>query len=387
MLLICVYRLQEISFSFFIDELSDLFETYIVLYESCIIAGDFNVHVDETHDPSCTKFHELLDLFDLTQHIHEATHIMGHTLDLVISRVDDPLVDSVVVTQHDLSHHFLVNFEINIKPQSVNNKTITFRNIKKINSQQLRSDITASYATIPENLNFADTVTNYNKVMLDIIDKHAPVRSKTVKVVPRAPWFDTEYATLRRLRRKAEKKYKRTGNEEDKLLFHDLRKQTTTLAMHKKQSYISGKLMAGNRSLYSVVDELLDNGKEVVLPTAVSDLELANNFRHYFSDKVNKIRASITPSSSTKIRSGPPPTNVTPLAIFKPATLDEIKSIVMSYTIKCSPEDPIPACILKQNVDIFIPYWLDIVNLSLQMGTIDALKSAVIFTLIKEMGS
>ena len=80
-------------------------------------------------------------------------------------------------------------------------------------------------------------VTNYNKVMLSIIDKHAPVRSKMVKVVPRAPWFDTEYATLRRHRRKAEKKYRRTGHEVDKQLFQDLRNQTTSLAMHKKQSY------------------------------------------------------------------------------------------------------------------------------------------------------
>ena len=146
MLLICVYRLQEIPFSLFSDELSDLFETYVVLYESYIIAGDFNIHVDETCDPSCTKFHELLDLFAFTQHVHEATHIMGHTFDLVKSRVDDPLVKSVVVTQHNLSHHFLVNFEIIIKPQSVNIKTINFRNIKKIDSQQLCRDITANYA-------------------------------------------------------------------------------------------------------------------------------------------------------------------------------------------------------------------------------------------------
>ena len=183
--------------------------------------------------------------------------------------------------------------------------------------------------------------------MLGIIDKHAPVRSKTVKVVPRAPWFDTEYATLRRHRRKAEKKYRRTGHEVDKQLFQDLRKLTTLLAMDKKQSYVSRKLMAGNRSLYSVVDELLDNGKEVILPTTVSDVELANKFRQYFGDKVNKIRTSITPSTTTKVWLGSPPTNVTPLAVFEPATLDEIKTIVMFYTIKCSPEDPIPACILE----------------------------------------
>ena len=69
------------------------------------------------------------------------------------------------------------------------------------------------------------------------------------------------------------------------------------------------------------------------------------------------------------------------------ATADELKQIVMTYGIKCSPDDPVPAFLLKENVDVFIPYWLEIVNLSLQVGSMDCLKSAVIIPLIKELGA
>ena len=59
----------------------------------------------------------------------------------------------------------------------------------------------------------------------------------------------------------------------------------------------------------------------------------------------------------------------------------------MSIGIKCSPVDPIPASLLKDNCDIFIPYWLEIVNLSLEVGSMDCLKEAIIVPLIKGLNS
>ena len=130
---------------------------------------------------------------------------------------------------------------------------------------------------------------------------------------------------------------------------------------------------------------MLDSNHEVALPSSSSDEILANDFRKYFSEKVNKIRASITTSDTSTSYNRIPSTAV--LYQFKPATQKEIKTIVTSFKIKCSPEDPIPAHLLKENIDTFIPYWLDIVNLSLELGRMVCLKSAVILPLIKELGT
>ena len=46
---------------------------------------------------------------------------------------------------------------------------------------------------------------------------------------PNAPWFDSEYKILRRKRRKAEKKYKKTKALVDKAAFIKLRKETKDL--------------------------------------------------------------------------------------------------------------------------------------------------------------
>ena len=54
---------------------------------------------------------------------------------------------------------------------------------------------------------------------------------------------------------------------------------------------------------------------------------------------------------------------------FRPATEDEIREIVADYGTKCSPEDPVPASLLKKlDLDVFIPIWTKLVNLLLEEG-------------------
>ena len=82
------------------------------------------------------------------------------------------------------------------------------------------------------------------------------------------------------------KKYKRSGKEEDRKLYCTLRKQTVQTSFNKKKTFVANKLKEGNscKSLYSVVNRLIDNKKEAVLPKCTSDKELANRFQAYFKE-------------------------------------------------------------------------------------------------------
>ena len=141
-----------------------------------------------------------------------------------------------------------------------------------------------------------------------------------------------------------------------------------------------------SKELYRVVNKLLDNTKEVVLPKSSTDVDLANDFSKYFSEKVRKIRESIKPSA-TSFAGTPFPKGAPQLSEFAPSTDEEIRKIISSHGVKCSPEDPVPVLLLKNNIEIFIPYWREIVNLSLEVGSMVSLKSAVIFPLIKELSA
>ena len=122
----------------------------------------------------------------------------------------------------------------------------------------------------------------------------------------------------------------------------------------------------------------------MVLPREESDKDLANNFSTFFREKIEKIRASFGPVSEKKSAECP---HITKLSVFEPATLEEIISISKSHSIKCSPEDPVPSPLLSSNIETFAPFWLEIVNMSLEFGSMVNLKSAVVIPLIKELSS
>ena len=85
MLLQCVYRpgSQAVTAQFF-DELTSVLEQFSVQRRPFLIffliCGDLNIHIDD-NDMYATRLNELLQTFDLVQHVREPTHAAGHILD------------------------------------------------------------------------------------------------------------------------------------------------------------------------------------------------------------------------------------------------------------------------------------------------------------------
>ena len=380
--LISIYRLQYESITTFMTEFTELLNLHVICNKyNFVIAGDINIHV-ETEKTYANQFKNILSLYDLKQHVTEATHIKGHTIDVVITPNIDSYVQDLNITQLDLSHHSLIDFNLKTETKTKSEKTISFRSFKNIDTPQFRSEVQEKLIDLPQTNNIQSRVKSYNATLTELVEKHAPVKTKVIKVVNEAPWFDVEYSNLRKLRRNAEKKYHKTHLEEDRMSYINLRKQTINLSFEKKKMYISNKLKNSNSSkaLYTIVNELIDKKKQIVLPTNKSDEVLANKFQIFFIEKIEKIRSSFKPTTE-KVVEYKHNENINLLSNFEPTTADEIKEIITSFGVKCSPEDPVPAELLSSNVDIFIPFWLEIVNLSLEMGSMDGLKSAVVLPL------
>ena len=65
--------------------------------EQILIAGDFTIHVDDIKNVDAVTFLDVLESFLLQQ------HVLGHTLDLVISRYSElkaPPVTDFFVSDH-----------------------------------------------------------------------------------------------------------------------------------------------------------------------------------------------------------------------------------------------------------------------------------------------
>ena len=104
-----VYRPRDDNRDLFTKEIGDLLCFLSSLTIPFIILGDFNIKVNV---PSAftTSFLNLLDMFNLIQHVSSPTHRLGNTLDLIIS--SSPIDSlSVLDLSSAISDHFLLQFK------------------------------------------------------------------------------------------------------------------------------------------------------------------------------------------------------------------------------------------------------------------------------------
>ena len=384
--MISIYRLDYEPMDLFFEEFRELLEILAAANEKFVIAGDINIHCEKIEDRHANQLNELLTMFGLTQLINSPTHRDGHTLDVVITRTEELEVSGLMVRDISVSDHFLLSFLIECKTLKSYYKTITYRSIKQVNREVFKNDLTNIIEGISVEDDIGKVVTEFDAAASKLMDEHAPKVTRKVKIVNSSPWFDNEYRELRKERRRAEKRYIQSGSPADKETFVQLRKQTTELAKLKKQQHFTKQVTQANnksKELFKVVNKLTDAKQESSLPSASSDTILANKFLSFFKDKITKIRqdfALVEHSLEHEVK----PVFKT-LETFDPATEDELRAIVMSFGVSCSPEDAIHVTLVKENIDVLLPFWLELVNLSLSSGSMECLKSAVILPLLKEL--
>ena len=165
-------------------------------------------------------------------------------------------------SETDISHHRIVDFQLAVKSEAKALKLVTCRNLKNIEMESFMKKVEEKIH-ITETC-FGDNMRKYNTVLRELVDMEAPLQNRSIKVVSSAPWFDGEYKELRKQRRKAEKKSKKTNTPVDKEKYIQLRKQTTQLAYEKKCKHYGDKLVGNNHLMYSSINQLLDNEQEAV---------------------------------------------------------------------------------------------------------------------------
>ena len=200
--ILLVYRPPGSSTSLFLEEFSKLLEhiTADLRHKRLLIVGDFNIHVDNSNDATARQFLDLLDSFDLVQHVREKTHANGHTLDLVISNAMDHFVNDVKTTDPVISDHLAVHSTLHLEKPRFVKKVVSSRNLRRIDMNSFRSDIESS-VLLQHQDDLHVVVNNYDEVLRSLLDKHAPVKERVVTVRPFAPWYTVEVTAEKRKRR------------------------------------------------------------------------------------------------------------------------------------------------------------------------------------------
>ena len=108
-----------------------------------------------------TNTSHLIDSLGLVQHVHFETHVLGHTLDLVITRKMDSIIQDTPISGSFLSDHATVLFNLKGSKSESSAKEVWFRKIKSFNLPTFKMMISVlqnCYLTLPITLLISLTV-------------------------------------------------------------------------------------------------------------------------------------------------------------------------------------------------------------------------------------
>ena len=277
---------KQTATSQFYNEFSNLVDSCILESKQLIFAGDFNFHMDNLANSSTQAFNRILLSNSLKQHIVSPTHLKKHILDLVITREDDTIITTANVnnTPSFKSDHFWVHCELNIAKPPLPTKTVSYRKMKAIDLEQFSKDVTCSNLTNIDNFTCPDDVVNaYNSVLRELLNKHAPMKKKTITIHPKNPWYNADIASAKRASRRAERKWRKTGLMIHKQLYIVAHENVHKLIDRAKRKYYLEKIKEApdQKTLFKIVDDLLQVDQNAKLPKYDSSEELANRFSDF----------------------------------------------------------------------------------------------------------
>ena len=123
---------HPIPTSTFIDEFPDHVSHLQCQTDNPIIVGDINIPWNKTDNLDTISLTEILELYNLKQHVASPTHKQGNTIDWVMNvKNTDDFLD--LHTNEFLSNHCTIKWLMNIKrPNNVKARSM-IRNLKRIN--------------------------------------------------------------------------------------------------------------------------------------------------------------------------------------------------------------------------------------------------------------
>ena len=285
--------------------------------------------------------------------------------------------------------HFAIRFDVSLARPPVSRVQTRLRKIRQINTEEFRRDILSSNLTHPCD-DLDKYVSNYNSVLSEVLDKHAPLITRCVIQRPNSPWYNETLHSLKHEKRAAERKWKKTGLTVHKQILHEKCKAYKEELIASKRAYWYHQDVINNsdqKQLFRVIDRLSVHKPEQVLPSHSSKDQLVQQFAEYFDNKIKILHQEL---DAKQLNLGADGSLVSESCCssftnFCSMTESEVLEIIRGLKVKSCSLDPLPACLTADNLDLLLPHITKIINMSLETGVFSsALKSAFVTPILKK---
>ncbi|CAB3996663.1 RNA-directed DNA polymerase from transposon X-element [Paramuricea clavata] len=377
--LIIVYRppysvAHSVTSAVFFVEFAEYLESIVLSADPLLIVEDFNIHIDSNENYDAIKFLELLQSFSLTQHVEVPTHSSGHTLDLIITRKTDNLVSSVPRAVCLFSDHMPVFCELDMGKVRFTKSKVSYRNLSAMNLDALRADL--SNSDLCKNTDMFDVnelAMCYNETLKSAINRHAPLRTKTIVTRPYLPWFNTEVKSAKREQRRAERKWRRTKQPHDFQIYKSKKNYMIFVMNRSRKKFYTDFVLehsSDQRKLFNAAKSLFHQRNDLNFPAYEDQIMLANDIGEFFVQKIENIRSELDLSASD-LHNRVFDESITLNACFdsfEQLSEEDVKNLITKSNGKTSSLDPMATSIVIQCQDILLPVLTRMINMSLDSG-------------------
>ena len=355
-----------------------------------IIVGDVNIHTNKELHPDAVLFRETLGGLGLKNHVDFVIHCLGNSLDVVMTFQDDLIVNTVVQGELFSDHHW-VFFNISRSTSLHHVEVVTYRKTKLISTDVFADDISRELDQLDDdNLDLEPCLALYNSTLMMILDRHAPIKKKSVPNWKQVPWLTEAIREEIRKWRQMECIWRHDRANLDRYWdFCSRRRLVSNLLFATEKEYYHDKLHEhrGNiKQVFRLCDSLLGRKKEQLFPPRLNNQELADKFNEFFITKITNIRSDLLEQNTWSTDTQPENCLIpNALAKFQLLSCEDVLKIVLALPAKTYDADPIPTELLKKVLPTIIHLLTKLVNESLQTGEfLDDLKKALVTPLLKK---
>jgi hypothetical protein len=377
---------NPVTFSKFLSEFPTFVTTTLANYNNYIILGDFNVHFNQTESSATNQFCDILKCLGLDHHVQCPTHLNGNTLDNILTPINTKLTISNPTSEFFISDHCFVSCLIDLPLPSVSSERVSFRKLKQIDSTDFSIHLQAAADSLlsDDSGDIHQLSDNYYTLFKAVLDRHAPVITKTITRRKKVAWFDGEALRLKRKKRKLERQWRKSNLPSDKSDYLDAcasYKFYLSSAKDRHLNQLITQSQGDSAKLFKIIKYATGDAKKTVLPDSTSDQELATKFSQFFLDKIINIRNSLDhhdnfrPDTLCKSR----------LDSFRTIHSSTIQRLVSTAKPASCHSDPLPTKFVKDYSAIFTPVLTKLVNISLSTATFPSTwKDAIITPIPKK---
>ena len=172
----------------FCQELTTYLEQKINTTGNTLLMGDLNIHTNDPENQDTITFDDTIESLGLRNQVNFPTHRLQNTFryNYYCWRLN---IISDIHQGSLFSDHYIVHYTLTTPSKWIELKRISYRKTKDFSIDHLKNEINLALPTNQDH-NLPDTIFhNYNKALMKVMDKLAPVKTKTVSNKPKFHGF------------------------------------------------------------------------------------------------------------------------------------------------------------------------------------------------------